>query len=314
MNPLRIAILGATSHIAKGLIACWIERHDRELLLYARSPEHVQEFIGQLGRSTETKVLPIEEYGREQHDVVVNCVGFGNPQRLKDNLADIFTIASKFDDLILAYLAENHQTIYINLSSGSAYGADFSQPVNEQSQARFNINDLKSEEFYGIAKLHSEARHRALKALSIIDLRIFGYFSRYIDLNEKFLLSEIISCLKNKQTFITSPVNIWRDYLHPQDLALLIDCCIAHCPLNAAYDAYSKKEVSKFEMLESFAGTYGLVYEIDDSCQPLSVTGAKSYYYSTGRKAREIDYIPALTSLEGIHAEMLELLKLLRSN
>lgn len=304
MNPLRIAILGATSHIAKGLIACWIERHDRELLLYARSPEHVQEFIGQLGRSTETKVLPIKEYGREQHDVVVNCVGFGNPQRLKDNLADIFTIASKFDDLILAYLAENHQTIYVNLSSGAAYGADFSQPVNEQSQARFNINDLKPEEFYGVAKLHSEARHRALKALSIIDLRIFGYFSRYIDLNEKFLLSEIVTCLKDKKTFITSPVDIWRDYLHPQDLASLIDCCVIHCPMNAVFDAYSNKEVSKFELLNSFVESYGLEYTVDDTFQPQAVTGTKSYYFPTGRRASAVGYAPQVTSLEGIKLEV----------
>lgn len=300
----RIAILGANSHIAKGLIDCWTHKKDRELLLYARGPVRVREFLDQLGRATEAKVYSIGEYGREQHDVVINCIGFGNPQKLKDNLGDIFRITTTFDDLIIGYLKANPDTIYVNLSSGAAYGADFSQPVNDQSKALFTINDLKAEEYYGIAKLHSEARHRALKALSIIDLRVFGYFSRYIDLHEKFLLSEIIACLKNRQTFITSPVNIWRDYLHPQDIASLIDCCIAHCPMNAVFDAYSNKEVSKFELLSFFAETYGLEYNINDSFLPFITTGEKNNYFTTSHKAQKIDYSPIYTSIESVKVEM----------
>jgi len=302
MKPVRVALLGATSHIAKGLIACWTPRKDRELLLYARSPERVREFLMQLGKS-QAEVFPIDAFGKEKYDVVVNCVGIGSPQKLKENLEDIFRITSCFDVLILDYLAGHPQTLYINMSSGAAYGADFSQPVDEQSQAQFNVNNLKAEEFYGIAKLHAEARHRALPGLNIVDLRIFGYFSRYIDLDEKFLLSEIISCLKNKLTLVTTPVDIWRDYLHPHDLVSLIDACITDCPLNAAYDAYSSKEVSKFEILEFFAATFGLEYEIDKSYQSLAVTGQKSRYYSAGRKAQRIGYVPAFTSIEGIKAE-----------
>ena len=285
------------------MIACWIKRHDRELLLYARSPERVQKFLDQLGRATEAKVYYVEEYGREQHDIVINCIGFGNPQKLKDNLEDIFRITTMYDDLIIGYLEANPDTIYINLSSGAAYGTDFSRPLDEHSQAQFNINNLKADEFYGIAKLHSEARHRALKTLTIIDLRIFGYFSRYIDQNEKFLLSEIIACLKNKQTFITSPVDIWRDYLHPHDLSSLIDCCIIRYPLNSVYDAHSNKEVSKFELLSSFAEIYGLKYKVNDAFQPQSVTGTKSYYFPTGHRASEVGYAPIFTSLEGIKLE-----------
>lgn len=308
MKQSRIAILGATSHIAKGLIAFWAQRQDRELFLYARSPERVREFLASL-ESVRVEVFPIEAFGNIPCDVVVNCVGIGNPQKLKDNLGDIFRITATFDDMILEYLDGHPETLYVNLSSGAAYGSDFAQPVDEYSQARFNINDLKAEEFYGIAKLHSEARHRALKHLNIVDLRIFGYFSRYIDLNEKFLLSEIISCLKNKQTFLTTATDIWRDYLHPQDLASLMDCCIRHCPLNAGLDAYSKKEISKLEMLKFFAETYGLEFRITESFQPLTVTGQKTCYYPTGRKAQEIGYAPVFTSIEGIKTAMSDLFR-----
>ena len=303
MKSIRVALIGATSHIAKGLIACWSQHQDRELFLYARSPERVREFLNQLEKC-QSEVFPIDAFSNNQCDVVVNCVGIGSPQKLKENLEDIFRITSSFDDMILDYLSGHPQTLYVNLSSGAVYGSDFSQPVGEQSQARFCINDLESEEFYGIAKLHAEARHRALPGLNIVDLRIFGYFSRYIDLNDKFLLSEILSCLKNKQLLVTSPVNIWRDFLHPHDLVSLIESCIAHCPLNTAYDAYSNKEVSKFEILDFFADAYGLQYKIDESYQSMAVTGQKSCYYPTGRKAQGIGYAPTLTSIEGIKAEM----------
>jgi len=302
MKQVRVALLGATSHIAKGLITYWSQRQDRELFLFARSPERVLEFLTHF-EPFRQEVFSIDQFGKHQYDVVINCVGIGSPQKLKDNLEDIFRVTSSFDDKVLAYLAGHPQTLYVNLSSGAAYGTDFSRPVDGQSQARININNLQAEEFYGIAKLHSEARHRALPKLNIVDLRVFGYFSRYIDLDEKFLLSEIISCLKNKQMLVTTPVDIRRDFVHPQDLVSLIDLCIARRTINAVYDAYSHKEVSKFGILEFFAEAYGMEYTIDGSCRSLAVTGRKSCYYTIGRKAREIGYIPAFSSIEAIKDE-----------
>jgi nucleoside-diphosphate-sugar epimerase len=249
------------------------------------------------------QVADFKNFPDHVYDLVINCVGFGSPQTLQDNLANIFRITTSFDDLVLDYLSGHPQTLYINLSSGAAYGLDFSHPVDEQSPARFNLNNLQAEEFYGIAKLHSEARHRALPRLNIVDLRIFGYFSRHINLTGKSLLSEIISCLENRQVLVTNPVNIQRDFLHPQDLVALIDSCLSHCPLNTSYDAYSRKGISKFELLDFFAGAYGLEYKIDSSHQALTVTGQKNHYYPTGRKAEKIGYSPSNSSLEGISVE-----------
>lgn len=307
MKPIRVAILGATSHVAKGLIACWAPRRDRELFLYARSPERVDAFVDQL-ELFRGEVHPFGEFGSAHYDVVVNCVGIGSPLRLKENLHEIFRLTSTHDDLVLDYLARYPQALYVSLSSGAAYGADFAAPVEEHSKARFGLNDLQAEEFYGIAKLHAEARHRALSGLNIVDVRIFGFFSRYIDLTEKFLLSEIIACVKEGRKLSTGPSEIWRDFLHPGDLAALIDCCIARGTLNAAYDAFSAQQVSKFEILRFFEETYCLRYEVDESFQPLTVTGQKDHYYPAGRKAREVGYAPLLTSLRGISVESCALL------
>jgi nucleoside-diphosphate-sugar epimerase len=302
MKPIRVALVGATSHIAKGLIACWSGRKDRELLLYARAPERVREFLAQQGLAA-AEVASIEDFGRHPCDVVVNCVGVGSPTKLEENPADVFAVTARFDDLILDHLAGSPETLYVNLSSGAAYGVDFSQPVDETTQARFELNDLKGQQYYGIAKLHAEAKHRALSDLSIVDIRVFGYFSRYIDLSEKFLLSEMVSCLKSGAVFVTGAAEIWRDVLHPQDMAALIDACIGHRPLNCVYDAYSCREASKSEILELFAGSYGLKYRIECSCRPVAVGGEKSRYYPVGRKAAQIGYLPRFSSLQGIAAE-----------
>jgi nucleoside-diphosphate-sugar epimerase len=308
MKPMRVALLGATSHIAKGLIACWSQRQDRELLLYARSPERVREFMTHLEPSR-AEVFSISEFGNKQYDVVVNCVGIGSPQKLKDNLEDIFRITASFDDLVLDYLAGHTQTLYVNLSSGAAYGTDFSQPVDEQSQARFSINDLKPEEFYGIAKLHAEARHRALPRLNIVDLRIFGYFSRYIDLNEKFLLSEIITSVQNGQEFVTGPSDIVRDFVHPQDLLSLIQACMGQTKINDVYDVYSAKPATKFEIIEYFTDHHGLKCRVESDYTTFSVTGTKDSYISNNKKANIVGYTPQFSSLNCISQETAAILK-----
>lgn len=305
---VRIALLGATSHIAKGLIACWSSDQEKELYLYARSPERVREFLASAALP-DTNVFPIDQFGAVPYDIVINCTGFGGPQRLKENLGKIFSVTARFDDAVLEYLLRYPHTLYVNMSSGAVYGSDFSKPVDEHRSARFNINSLSPEEYYGIAKLHAEARHRSLPNLNIVDVRIFGFFSRYIDLNEGFLLSGILSCLKTKQTFLTGPADIWRDFIHPGDLATLIGCCYRNRPLNAAYDAYSTMEVGKFELLTFFAENYGLEYRVDEAFQSPAVTGQKDYYYPVGRLAGKIGYEPVHSSLEGIHKEMPALLR-----
>lgn len=303
MPPVRIAILGATSYIAKGLIAHWTQRHGHhELFLYARSPEQTHCFLKQLGMAR-AHVFSIEMFGSHQYDTIINCVGIGSPQKLNEQMSAIFRITTSFDELVLDYLGKKPETLYINFSSGAAYGTDFSQPVDEQSKAQFPLNDLKPETFYGIAKLHSEARHRALPKLNIVDLRIFGYFSRYVDLHDTFLLSELVNCLQTKQIFFTNKVNIVRDFTHPDDLVALIESCMQQRQLNDVFDVRSRQPVTKFELLDSFTSRFGLHYEVTASFAPLLVTGTKNCYYSASNKTDKIGFKPEFTSLEGVIAE-----------
>lgn len=303
MNGKRIALIGATSHIAKGIIAVLSSRQDYDLLLYARAPERVIEFLAAAGVNKSTEVFPLTFLGSQPCDVIINCIGIGDPAILKREPASIFTLTAEWDGLVLNALQQRPDTLYVNFSSGAVYGTDFSRPVDESSPALFSPNALHEEDFYGIAKLHSEARHRALAHLNIVDLRVFGYFSRYIDLEIRYLLTEIINCLKNGTEFLTTTDNIIRDYVHPADLATLVEQCVDRRRLNDVYDVYSLQPVTKFEILEFFSTRYGLRYRVADDCGIVTATGKKVHYYSCSRRAADIGYQPAYSSLECIRTE-----------
>ena len=306
LSGKRIAILGATSHLAKGLILGFHGSEKNELFLFARSSERVKLFLEsiEVAESALVTIKSFSEFFDNEYDVVINCVGIGNPSILANELASIFTITETFDNLVLDYLKTHPKTIYINFSSGAAYGTDFSTPVVSNSQARYNINNITASEYYGIAKFNSEAKHRAMKSYNIIDLRVFGYFSRFIDLEEKFLLSEIISCVKHDRKFVTGAGTIVRDFICPHDLLGLVKACIAQKNINEAFDVYSAKPATKFEIIEHFVLHHDLKYRVDDSYTAFTVTGAKDHYYSVNKKAASIGYVPEFSSIDGIESEV----------
>ena len=304
----KIAILGATSHIAKGLIYAFSREERGALFLFARSPEAAAAFMDTHGSTRRPLIRTFDDFSSGTYDVIINCVGIGEPQKLRENIGTIFRLTETFDNLILDYLTGHRDTLYINFSSGAAYGTDFSRPTDTDSRSTWNINRLTEEEFYGIAKLHAEAKHRALKNYNIVDLRIFGYFSRFINLESRYLLTEIISCIRDRREFITGPDDIVRDYVHPQDLASLVVCCITKHALNDVFDVYSRTPVTKVQLLEYFKVTYNLRYRVNSDFQSSTATGVKNYYCSSNKKAEKLGYAPEFTSLECIAQESIFIL------
>jgi len=307
MSLVRIALLGATSHIAKGLIAAWGRRDDRKLFLYARSPERVKDFVTNLGLG-EQMIFPAGEFGRIACDVVVNCIGIADPGKLNNDAARIFSITETWDCRIMEYLSAYPDALYINLSSGAAYGCEFSRPVDESTSALFPVNALSTAEYYGVAKLHAEARHRAAAGLNIVDLRFFSYFSRFIDPGTRFLMTDIITAVESGREMMTTPVNIVRDYIHPEDMVSLMDCVIACNRINDVYDVYSLKPATKFEILELFREQLGLRFRVTEGAHVVTATGIKEHYYSLNHRAERIGYQPRHDSLDALLKESRALL------
>jgi hypothetical protein len=139
--------------------------------------------------------------------------------------------------------------------------------------------------------------------LNIVDLRIFGFFSHFIDLDSGFLLCEMVRCAKDHTIFHTNSVNIIRDYVAPNDLFMLVKLCLEGEPLNCALDVYSAKPVRKSELLKLFAEEFGLKIEVEEKNHS-SPTGTKVAYFSDNFTAEVIiGYEPKVKSIDSIRAE-----------
>jgi nucleoside-diphosphate-sugar epimerase len=211
--------------------------------------------------------------------------------------------------MVLNYLRDHPVCRYLFLSSGAAYGSDFLKPVSRDTRAVVTINDLQPQEWYGVAKLHAECRHRAHPELSIIDIRVFNYFSRTQDINARFLVTDMLRAIRDKTVLKTSPDYIVRDFLHPSDFYSLVSALLSASTANAVVDCYSRAPIDKPGLLTAMQENFGLRYEIVEANAGINATGGKPHYYSLCRRAADFGYQPGLSSLEGI---LLETEKFLR--
>jgi len=302
---MRIAILGATSQIAQDLLLSFSRHKSYEFSLYGRNVELLEEWINIVNLDKKYQIQEYSNFNNNQkYDLIINFVGIGDPAKVQEMGNNIFKITEQYDEMVLEYLKCNKETKYIFLSSGAVYGGDYEKPVNENTVAMIDINNLGPTNWYTIAKLYAEAKHRSLSDLPIVDVRVFNYFSHTQDMSASFLITDIIHAIKNKEVFKTSSENIARDFITPPDFYNLIRTIIDFKPINIALDCYTKSPVLKFDLLSEFGSKFGLKYEVDKDIDIVNATGAKLNYYSVNKVAKSMGYSPKNTSLEGIIQEI----------
>ncbi len=315
MNKSKIAILGSTSHIAKGLINNFLQSGEFSLHLYTTSLDKLCNFLGSIGKSADKDCIVhkgYENFNKSSYDVIINCVGVGTYNKLQGNYSNYFIVTEEYDNLVIDYLCNNYsEALYISISSGAVYGRAFSKPVEKNTMNCIDVNHINTEDYYGIARLNSEAKHRAFKNLRIVDLRIFSYFSRFIDLTDGYFITEVMDCILNKKLLVTNDMNFIRDYVHPEDLFSMIRKCMDAGKINVAFDVTSAKPVEKREILDYFSLEYGLKYEISRSLSHVSATGSKNIYCSNYNNAACIGYKPAFSSMDAIEQESKYILNIL---
>ena len=301
---MHLAILGATSQIAKDLILAFFKNDDYQLTLFARRPEAVTQWLSSINVSKPFIVADFDSFTIEkQFDAILNFVGVGDPAQALAIGTGIFDVTLKYDQMALDYVKQNPQCRYLFLSSGAAYGSNFEKPVYENTKAVFAINNLQPQDWYGVAKLHAECRHRSLSELSIIDIRVFNYFSHTQDMSARFLMTDIVRVIRDKTVLKTSPDYIVRDFIHPSDFYQLIVALLISPATNTVVDCYSKHPIDKPTLLTAMKENFGLRYEIIETNLGVNATGAKPHYYSLNTKAGDFGYQPSLTSLEGLLLE-----------
>lgn len=292
MAPGPIAILGATSRIARDFAARFHSRAGAELHLFGR----------------DAASRPYSQFGQDKYAAIINFVGVGDPARAKAIGADIFSVTREFDLLALDYVRRNPGTRYIFLSSGAVYGYGFSEGVTADSFAHIPVNALQPQDYYGAAKLYAEALHRS-RAESIIDIRVFNYISRSTDLSARFLIADMINAVRDGTVFKTSDRPLVRDFLHPADFCQLVECCLAApAGSNMPLDCYSQSPISKEELVALMASDFGMKYEIAGTANVVNATGEKPSYFSRNHRAAALGYAPAYSSHSAIREEVAAIL------
>ena len=307
---MKIGFFGASSQIAKGLIKQFSKNTQNYLTLFIRDYKKFSKWLTAQNISKDN--ITIKQYSefslRDQIDVIVNCVGVGDPAKALKMTSSIQSITRHFDEIALNYLDINPKTKYFFLSSGIAYGNIFSSPARSYAQQNINVYSTRPEDAYAISKVDAEKIHRNLIHLSIIDIRIFNYLSDDLDINSKFLISDALRAIKDGETLYTNHKNITRDYISPYDLYQLITKFIDLTSINTVVDAYSKEPIDKISLLNFLGENFGLHYEFRDSFEALNATGSKDNYYSKNFCAENYGFKPKFSSKDIIKEVAIKLL------
>ena len=307
---MRIAILGATSQIARDLIQSFSARSEHEWVLYTRRPEAVAQWLADVGLARRHTVAAFEAFAKDQpFDAILNFVGVGNPAQAVAMGASIFDVTAEYDEMALRHVRRHPACRYLFLSSGAAYGSGFDAPADAHTTAAIAINNLQPQDWYGAAKLHAECRHRALADLPIVDIRVFNYFSRTNDLGARFFITDILRAVRDQTTMHTTPNYMRRDFLGPRDFQQIVSCILAAPEQNLAVDCYTRAPIDKQEILSLMQQHFGLRYQMGLAPADVpSATGAKPHYYSLSRRAADLGYQPTQSSADNLVEEATALL------
>lgn len=302
---MRLAILGATSQIAKDLVMSFAAHSNHELVLYARRPDAVTHWLASVGLTNRYLTADFSAFREEEtFDAILNFVGVGDPAKAAAMGSAIFDVTLRYDELALKYVNLHPECKYIFLSSGAAYGSNFDAPVDKNTKSVIAINNMQAQDWYGVAKLHAECRHRSLAHLSIIDIRVFNYFSHTQDVEAGFLITDIVRAIQETELLRTSSDYIVRDFVNPSDFFQLVGVLLAAPVINTVVDCYSKAPVDKPTLLAYMKESFGLQFQMTDARIGVNATGSKPYYYSLNTLASEFGYHPVWTSLDGLVKEI----------
>lgn len=305
---MNVAILGATSEIAKDLLREWFaQARDISLDLYARNVDKVNEFLSENSVETNVNIFSVDGFPAAKnnivYDAVINFIGVGDPSKAQSMASSIQDITFYYDDLVIQYLKDNPRCKYIFLSSGAAYGSDYSEPASLNKRACFDINNIQLSEKYGLAKFITEVKHRNFKELQIVDVRVFNFFSHNQDMSSRFLITDLLRAIRDNVECEVSPESMVRDYLHPKDFCQIVDCILSSQNKNMAVDCYSAAPIDKHSLLVALQDRFGLKWYYNENVDIIRATGNKCNYYSENHALETLGYKPVFSSLDGVIAE-----------
>ena len=283
---MKIAILGGTGQIARALTREILREGGHETVLFARRPELLADLPCRLEAD-------FDALGREEFDLVVNGIGAGTPAVLRDHYENWFTVLEEFDDRALGYLRKHPGALYVMFSSGAV------QRLRGLDPDRIEVAD-----YYALAKLYAEAKHRAMRGMRIADIRIYSFFSRYSPLDAGYFITDLAAAVKHETELVTGPEDIVRDYIHPADLWRLIRRCAEQPKINFVCDAASAAPAAKSAILRRCQEEFGLRYRVAGPCGKSPNATAAQYVPDAETAAERLGFRAEMDSLTSLIEEL----------
>jgi nucleoside-diphosphate-sugar epimerase len=292
-----IAILGATGYVGRSLARAFADGSHRPLVLFARDPSR----LSNEAWPAHVRLEALDALHAEQFDLVINCIGAGDPARVRATGAALVSVTDFWDQRLLETMRDDAK--YVFMSSGAVYGTQFDAPVDADSQLCIPVNRLDEFSPYVFAKLSAEFRHRQLPSRHILDLRLFAYADRSIPGDGTFFLAELARSLRCRSTFATHASDFVRDYVGPEELFALISAWERAGAPSLPADVYTLAPVSKVQLLEEVQRRFDL--DIQWTELPTSeASNLKSFYASNFKVAASFGYEPWRTSLDVVLATL----------
>jgi nucleoside-diphosphate-sugar epimerase len=238
-------------------------------------------------------------------DIVVNALGAGDPGQIRTLGNSIVTLTLEWEAAIAQALAASPGALYVFLSSGAVYGQLIGKGAGHDDRVSFSVNESPPEEAYGLAKFAAETIHRSRPDRRILDIRIFGFISPFIDIGGRYFLSELFASLVRGTILRTAPGDMVRDYVDGVDLAALIDCFIGKSDTNLAVDIFTLRPAGKFEILERLA-PLGLRFKVDPR---IPAPSQRVMYASCYDVATKFGFKPRAAAVDIVEAVAIQLLQ-----
>ena len=292
----HIAIIGASGHIGSSLARAIAARAGVRVDLYSRRPEttrtRAQEWRWHEPIAAELVHRSTANLDLRGCDVVVNALGLGSPTRIAAAGNAILGLTLDWEERMRAALEACPEALYVYLSSGAVYGPLVEGAATADAAVTFAVNSIAPADAYARAKFMAETMHRGWSHARVLDVRVFGYVSGDIGLDEPFFAAQMFKALASGAAFHTGGHDMVRDYVGPQEMLALIECAAAHGALNEVVDIYSTRPVGKFELMAALQ-PLGLRFEVSTTA---SAPPARLKYFTTFDRAADFGYVPARTS------------------
>lgn len=193
---MKIAIVGSTGQIGRSLVLK-AKESGHEVLEYSRSLCNIPRGF----------VLESDDYPKDL-DIIVNCIGKGNPKDAYyfnyDDLDDYL----KIDEHIMLLLTRRGSSYHFKYVYISSWVADL-----------VNVTGIKKN--YSTMKRFIELRHelwRAKEETNIRDIRVSSFFSRFFNMDSGFLIAAILkNILEGAKTEIINTDELF-EYVTPPGL------------------------------------------------------------------------------------------------